>query len=106
MIRRIVVFPLSEAPRRTKDSPSAFSKLMNSSTLILPKRYHTPQTLAAFFEFRLRVGFGGTTLMRATSALTISTTLYIKPVTGKKKNTENQKREESKHNGDCIGCLD
>src|ERR1700704_489719 len=47
MIRKIVVLPLPDAPSSTSTSPSATSKLMFSSTLVLPKRLLMPSTLAA-----------------------------------------------------------
>src|ERR1051326_6761989 len=47
MMRSIVVFPDPEAPRSTKASPAATSKLTSSSTRVFLKLLLKPRTLAA-----------------------------------------------------------
>ncbi len=78
MTRRIVVLPLPDAPSKTNTSPSATSKLIFSSTLVLPKRLLIPTTLAAAggefavdtgsADFGISVSLAFTTMPQSTSS--------------------------------------
>src|SRR5918997_1731729 len=98
MILRIVVLPLPDAPSNTSTSPSATSKLMLSSTLVLPKRLLIPTTLAAAAgalagDGACSTGFGVIFCV----AFTIRILVDVEPVAGEEQHAEDQKREECEH---------
>src|ERR1043166_3009442 len=105
MIRRIVVFPLPEAPSNTSASPSATSKVIFSNTLVFPNRLLTPTTLVAFCD----AGGGTGTLYSSISfsfAFKVFSSVYIQPVAGENHRAENQKRKECQDDGGCVRSPD
>src|SRR6476661_5214227 len=102
MIRRIVVFPLPDAPSNTSASPSATSNVMFSSTLVLPKRLLTPTTLVAFCD---AVVIGAGTFCSSISfsfAFKVSSSIDVQPVACEEQHAENQKRKECQNDGNCV----
>src|SRR6185503_17488815 len=113
MIRRMVVLPLPDAPSKTSTSPSATSKLMFSSTLVLPKRLLSPTTLAAAGGGSASDGAGwtgcGINVSLAFTIFSISNfaiLVDVEPIACEEQHTEDQKREQREHNRDRVRCFD
>src|SRR5436190_6397381 len=103
MMRRIVVLPLPDAPSRTSTSPSATSKLMFSSMLVLPKRLLMPTTLAAAAGEGLALAPGGVSGFGISVSFAFTpSSINIQPIASKKQHAENQKREQGQHDGNCV----
>src|SRR5258708_23817304 len=96
MVRRIVVFPLPDAPSKTNVSPSATSKVMFSRTGVVPNRLLRPMTLAA-----MRDDFGASSVTRSVIIALLccaeNMLARIQPVAGKEEHGKNQERQQSKH---------
>src|SRR5215510_720836 len=126
MIRRIVVLPLPDAPSKTSTSPSATSKVILSSTLVLPKRLLRPTTLAAagdgslsdgagsaglgislslaftiFFHFELRISNRGF-LKNSHFAILID----VEPIAREEQDAEDQERKKRQHDRDRVRGFD
>src|SRR5690242_17560848 len=100
MIRRIVVLPLPDAPSNTSTSPSATSKLMFSSTLVLPKRLLRPTTLAAAGGGSLSAGGGSAGVgINVSLAFTMRILIDVEPIAREEQDAEDQKRKQCEH--DC-----
>src|SRR6185436_17423101 len=96
MMRRIVVLPLPDAPSNTSTSPSATSKLMFSSTLVLPKRLLRPNTLAAAGGGSFSVG-GGSTGINVSLAFTMRILVDVEPIAREEQDAEDQERKQREH---------
>src|SRR5205085_12485718 len=106
MMRRIVVLPLPDAPSSTRTSPSATSKLMFSSTLVLPKRLLIPTTLATAGGGSA-IDAGGSGLgINVSFAFTRTTLIHVEPIASEEQHAEDQKREQGQDDGDCVCRLD
>src|SRR5947209_533394 len=113
MMRKIVVFPLPEAPSRTSDSPSAMSKLMSSSTTAFLNFLLTERTLAAAVVSVRSPRFSAPPFVSLPKMVVISsgrisalTSFSVQPVAREEKYAEDEKRQEREHDGDRVRCLD
>src|SRR5919197_131143 len=93
MIRRMVVLPLPEAPKRTSASPTPTSKETFSSTRAFLKLLLRPRTLAA-------------TSAAAGAAGAAPPSLGFEPVAREEEGEKDDEGEERQHDGDGVGGLD
>src|SRR5213593_2269944 len=105
IIRSIVVLPLPDAPNNTRASPSATSKSMFSSTLVLPKRLLTPITLVAFCDAGAVGSVGLCISISFCFAFKACASINIKPIACEEQHTENQKGKECQNDGNCVGSF-
>src|ERR1051326_9063689 len=117
MMRSIVVFPDPEAPRSTKASPAATSKLTSSSTRVFLKLLLRPRTLAAIStadDSTRRSSFAPAFASRVSAAspfdcfgvISFRASLAFEPVAREEEREEDDEREERQDDCDGVRRLD